>query len=223
MEYNLTDKQRSAITWMVEEKRKGQLEDEFSVLWFMGLSGPTLMNSSGEGVEAPPDITQGVLDRLHSEGLIQQSIKYKTQTKTSGTKRNPRVSETQTENSRRCTLTRRAFEAVDSNFVMPDPAPTGTSYHFHGDVNYSIVGNQSRAELTNNMDFGSVREQIDREGGDDQEELHNALDHVERLVERGEYLDRGSLSRFSGLMERHSWFTSAVTGALLGFATQVVS
>jgi hypothetical protein len=42
-------------------------------------------------------------------------------------------------------------------------------------------------------------------------------------VERGEYLDRGALSRFSGLMERHSWFTNAVMGALLGFATQVVT
>jgi hypothetical protein len=51
-------------------------------------------------------------------------------------------------------------------------------------VSQSIVGTQNRAELTNNLDFGSVRERIDREGGD-REELNSALDHVERLVERG--------------------------------------
>lgn len=216
MEYNLTDRQRSAITWMVESNRKEELEDEFSVMWFLGSAAPMLLNlNNGTSVEVPFDLSQGVLDGLHSEGLIQQTIKYKTQARKSGI--------TQSEQSRRCTLTRRAFEAVDSNFVMPDPAPTGTIYNFHGDVRNSIVGNQTRAELTNNMDFGSVREQIDREGGDDKEELYRALDQVERLVERGDYLDRGSLSKFSELLERHSWFTGSVANALIGFATQAIA
>ncbi len=224
MEYNLTDKQRSVITWMVEANRRGELEDEFSVMWFLGSVGATLRNtSSGTTLEENPDVTKGVLDGLHSEGLIQQDIRYKTQTKTSGSKKNPRISETQSEQDRRCSLTRRAYEAVDSNFVVPDPRPTTASFHFHGDVSQSIVGTQNRAELTNNMDFGGVREQIDREGGADREELHTALDQVERLVERGEYLDRGELARFSGLMERHSWFTGAVMSALLGFATQTIT
>lgn len=224
MEYNLTDKQRSAITWMVEANRRGELEDEFLVMGFLGSAGLSLMNTSdGTALEANPDVTYGVLDSLHSEGLIQQNIKYKTQTRRSGSKNNPRVSETQSEQSRRCSLTRRAYEAVDSNFVLPDPQPTAANFHFHGNVSQSIVGTQNRAELTNNMNFGSVREQIDREGGEDQEELHQALDQVEQLVESGERLDRGELSEFSELMERHSWFTGAVTSALLGFATQVIA
>lgn len=224
MEYNLTDRQRSAITWMVEANKNGELEDEFSVIWFLGSAAPMLMNmSSGTSVEAPFDISQGLLDGLHSEGLMQQNIRYKTQTRTSGSKKNPRISETQTEQSRRCTLTRRAFEAVDAGFVKPDPQPSGPVFNFHGNVSQSIVGTQTRAELTNNMDFDSLREQIDREGGEDKEELHNALEHVQRLVARGEYLDRGELSRFSRLMENHSWFTGAVMSALLGFATQTIA
>lgn len=224
MEYNLTDKQRSAITWMVEANRRGELADEFSVMGFHGTAGLSLMDiNTGTVVEADPDVTYSVLDSLHSEGLIHQNIKYKTQTRRSGSKNNPRISETQSEQSRRCSLTRRAYEAVDSNFVLPDPRPTAANFHFHGNVSQSIVGTQNRAELTNNMDFGSVREQIDREGGEDQDELHQALDEVERLVESGERLDRGELSEFSELMERHSWFTSAVMSALLGFATQIIS
>lgn len=224
MEYNLTDKQRSAITWIVVANRRGELEDEFMVMGFLGSAGLSLMNTSdGTILEGNPDITYGILDGLHSEGLIQQTIKYKTQTKRSGPKNNPRVSETQSEQSRRCSLTRRAYEAVDSNFVLPDPQPTAANFHFHGNVSQSIVGNQNRAELTNNMNFGSVREQIDREGGEDQEELHQALNQVEQLVESGERLDRGELSEFSELMERHSWFTSAVMSGLLGFATQLTN
>lgn len=198
MEYNLPDRQRSVPAWMVEATRRGQLEDEFLVMGFLGWPGLPLMNTGdGKTLEGNADVTYVVLDGPHSEGLIQQSIKYKTRTKTSRTKRNPRVSETRAKSGRGCTLTRRAFGAVDSDFVMPGPAPTGTNHHSHGDVNYSIVGNQTRAELANNMDFGSVRERIEREGGDDREELHNALDQVERLVERGEYLDLGSRCRGS--------------------------
>ena len=224
MEYNLTDKQRSAITWMVEANRRGELADEFSVMGFLGTASLSLMDmSTGASVEAPPDVTYGVLDSLHSEGLIHQTIKYKTQTRRSGSKNNPRISETESEHSRRCSITRRAHEAVDSNFVMPDPQPTAANFHFHGDVSQSIVGTQNRAELTNNMNFGSVREQIDREGGEDQEDLHQALNRVEQLVESGERLDRGELSEYSELMERHSWFTGAVMSALLGFATQLIT
>lgn len=149
-----------------------------------------------------------------------QDIKYQTKTRRSGSSKNPRTTETQSERSRHCVLTRRAYDAVDSGFVVPDPQPTSSSFHFHGDVNQSIIGNQSRAELTNNFNFGNVREQIEREGGEDKEELRKALDRVERLLERGEYLDRGSLSEFSDVMERHSWFTGSVMSALLGFATQ---
>jgi hypothetical protein len=96
--------------------------------------------------------------------------------------------------------------------VLPDPEPKSASFHFRGDVNQSIIGTQNRAELTNNFDFRSIEQQIEREGGEDKEELKRALAQVERLIERGEYLDRGALAQFSG----------SVMQALLGFATQAV-
>ena len=115
-----------------------------------------------------------MLDALESEGLIIQDIKYQTKTRKARTKR---LHETQkkSETSRRCTLTRRAYEAVDSNFVLPDPEPTSARFHFHGDVNQSIIGTQNRAELTNNFDFRSIEQQIEREGGEEKEELKRAL------------------------------------------------
>ena len=96
-------------------------------------------------------------------------IKYQTRTRKSGSAKKPRVTETPSERSRKCTLTRKAYEDVDSGFVLPDPQPMSASFHFQGDPNQSIIGTQNRAELTNNLDFRSIEQQIEREGGEDKE------------------------------------------------------
>ena len=219
MEYNLTDKQKSVITWLVEANRKGELDDEFSVAWYTG-GGQVLLGRNGvQPSGEQPEITPGMLNALESEGLIIQEIKYQTR-KRSGSAKKPRVTEYQSERSRKCTLTRKAYEAVDSGFVLPDSQPTSAIFHFHGDVNQSIIETQDRAELTNNFDFRTIEQRIDRDGGADKEELREALAEVRRLLESDDKLDRGALSRFSETMQRHEWFTGSVMQALLGFATQ---
>jgi|SRR5215217_710676 len=201
MDYNLTDKQKDIIAWMVEANRRGELDEEFSIAWYLG-GGQLLSGRSGVQPSEQPEITKGVLDALESEGLIIQDIKYQTKTRTSGTKRQ-RVSQRESETSRWCTLTRKAYEAVDSGFVLPDPQPTSTNFHFHGDVTQSIIGTQNRAELTNNLDLRAVEQRIDREGEADAEELREALAEVRHLLESGDRIDRGALSRFSETMQRH--------------------
>ncbi len=49
-------------------------------------------------------------------------------------------------------------------------------------MDQSIIGTQNRAEVANNFDFDNIRERIEHEGGEDQEELRNALDQIERLL-----------------------------------------
>ena len=85
-----------------------------------------------------------------------------------------------------------------------------------------MIGTHNTAELTNTFDFRTIEQRIEREGGEDKEELKRALAQVQRLVERGDYLDCGALSQFSSVMERHSWFTSSGMQMLLGFATQAM-
>lgn len=117
-------------------------------------------------------------------------------------------------------ITSEGIDEVEGN--RRSEAGSTTNIIFNAPVHGSVIGTHNTAELTNNFDFRAIEQRIEREGGEDKEELKRALAHVERLLERGDYLDRGALSQFSGAMERHSWFTSSVMEALLGFATQAV-
>ena len=115
-------------------------------------------------------------------------------------------------------ITEKGVDEVEGN----KPPDAGSTFNIYGPVHGSVIGTHNKAELTNHFDFRSIEQRIEREGGEDKEELKRALAQVERLLERGEYLDRGALSQFSGAMERHSWFTGAVAQALIGFATQAL-
>jgi hypothetical protein len=74
--------------------------------------------------------------------------------------------------------------------------------NIYGPIHGSVIRIHNKADLTNHFDFRSIEQRIEREGGEDKEELKRGLAQVDRLLERGEYLDRGALPQFSGAMER---------------------
>lgn len=117
-------------------------------------------------------------------------------------------------------ITQRGIDEVEGNNKQ-EPNVSNV-FNISGDVYSSVIGTHNNAELTTTLDFRSIEQRIEREGGEDEEELKRALAQVQRLLERGDYLDRGALARFSSAMERHSWFTGSVMQALIGFATQAV-
>ncbi len=118
-------------------------------------------------------------------------------------------------------LTPQGIDEVEGT-NKPQPQTVTTNFNISGPVHGSVIGTHNTTELTNNFDFRSVEQRIENEGGEDEEELYAALEEVRNLLESGESLDRGALSEFSGVMERHSWFTGAVAAAIIGFATQMV-
>ncbi len=148
-----------------------------------------------EGTERPPSDVMGLAEHLERSGLITIEANEGTMYR----------------------ITARGIDEVEGN----KPPEAGPTFQFYGPVQGSVIGTHNTAELTNIFDFRAIEQRIQEEGGEDKEELRRALAQIERLLERGEYLDRGALSQFSGVMERHSWFTGAVMQALLGFATQV--
>ncbi|MDP9474176.1 MAG: TIGR02391 family protein [Actinomycetota bacterium] len=113
MGYDLTESQQELASWMVEAVRAGRMREEFLVSWLSGVG--VIMNVGGQH----PEITKGALDALAAAGLIVSDANFETKTSTSGGKRS-KVTQTQRERSRRCTLTGKAFAAVDSGFDAPD-------------------------------------------------------------------------------------------------------
>ena len=116
-------------------------------------------------------------------------------------------------------ITTKGIDKVEGN---EEQVASGSSFVFNAPGQGSIIGTNNTAELTNTFDFRSLEQQIEREGGEDKEELRAALIEVRQLLEQGESLKRGMLSRYSGVMEKHSWFTGSVMQALLGFTTQAI-
>lgn len=88
----------------------------------------------------------------------------------------------------------------------------GTSISFGGDIHGSNLnwGDQRSVEMSGHFDFRSIEAEIDQRGGADAEKLRAALAEVRDLVEKGEPLREGVLSRFAKVVREHSWFSSHV-------------
>ena len=99
--YNLTDNQKEFLRWLVQQVRDEKLREEFYITW---VSGGTVYMSGYKDRANIPKVTMGVLDALAANNLLLCTIKY----------REGR------EEGRRCVLTGKAYEAVDSNFNAPD-------------------------------------------------------------------------------------------------------
>ncbi|MBE9127696.1 MULTISPECIES: TIGR02391 family protein [unclassified Coleofasciculus] len=93
--YNLTNSQKVLLGWFVQQVNQGHLSEEFIISWL--LQGPSISGYSGE--EPLPEIKKGAIEVLHAEGLLWRE---------------------DLGNDRRCTLTGKAFDAVDNNFNVPD-------------------------------------------------------------------------------------------------------
>lgn len=119
-------------------------------------------------------------------------------------------------------ITPEGIDEVEGN-NHPQQSSVSNVFNISGTVQGSVIGTHNTNELTNNFDFRAVEQRIEQEGGEDKEELREALAEIHRLLESGQSLDRGALSKFSGVMERHSWFTGSVAQGLIGFATQIMS
>ncbi|SDM19349.1 TIGR02391 family protein [Catalinimonas alkaloidigena] len=102
--YNLTDNQKDVLKWLISQVREGNLEEEFSLVSLYG--GLDFIGQVRFDRDKAPVITKGTIDALHNDKLLHCQISYS--------------NKTGVESSRRCTLTGKAYEAIDSNFDAPD-------------------------------------------------------------------------------------------------------
>jgi hypothetical protein len=97
-------------------------------------------------------------------------------------------------------MTQKEYEQQKQNNGSP-------SFHIQNAYG-SIIGTQTHATIESNQ-FGDIYMMIEQKGGHDAAELMAMIREIEKALSKGE-IKKGALSRFSSLMEKHSWITGAI-------------
>lgn len=84
-------------------------------------------------------------------------------------------------------------------------------------TNYGIVGSQHHATVNLSLAMDQIEEDIDVRGGADAGDLRLALAEFRSMMESEGFIKRGALAKFEGVIERHSWFSGAITGVVLNY------
>jgi hypothetical protein len=71
--------------------------------------------------------------------------------------------------------------------------------------------------MTNTFNISQVEKEIEQRGGEDKEELKKMMAEIQEMFEDSEKMKKGSLSKFSEMMQKHSWITSSIAKMGLDF------
>jgi hypothetical protein len=86
-----------------------------------------------------------------------------------------------------------------------------------GSVYGSNIATQGNATITNTFNFSALDQEIEERGGSDKEELRKMIYEIKELFEDSEKVKKGSLSKFSEIMQKHSWITGGISKMGLDF------
>lgn len=81
----------------------------------------------------------------------------------------------------------------------------------------SVIGTQANVTLNYNDAIQATKEQIASTDSPDKEELQQIVSLLEMVVNNQVPVQKGLFSKFSEVMERNSWITSAISSTLLGW------
>lgn len=113
--FNLTVAQKKLVKWLVKNVKERKLDEEFVVHWISTFDRPTceagFLNYGGtqDELDELQNVTPGSLDALVANDLLLCQVNYAIS-----------KSGSQSESNRKCTLTGKAYEAVNTDFNAPD-------------------------------------------------------------------------------------------------------
>ena len=81
----------------------------------------------------------------------------------------------------------------------------------------SIIGNSSQATINYNSAISDLKEQVAADTSADKEQMEKIVSLLEMITNNQVPPTQGILSKFSGVMERNSWFSSSAAGAILSW------
>lgn len=86
-----------------------------------------------------------------------------------------------------------------------------------GTANGSVIGTQANVLLNYNDSLQNAKKLIASTDSPDKEELQQIITLLEMVVNNHVVPQKGLFSKFSDVMERNSWITSAISSTLLGW------
>ncbi len=114
-------------------------------------------------------------------------------------------------------LTEREMNArgTSAQTVFNIGSATGSVIGTQASVNFHYNYNADMLDI--GKEIGEIRKQIDAASSPDKEELGKIIDLLEEIVRDKKPVEKGILSRFSDVMQRHEWITSPVMSVLLSW------
>lgn len=86
----------------------------------------------------------------------------------------------------------------------------------------SVIGNGNTATINYNNSIQDIKKAIAESESTDKEELKQIVSLLEMVVNNQVPASKGLFSRFSEVMERNSWITGSIAGALLSWLTMQI-
>ena len=85
-----------------------------------------------------------------------------------------------------------------------------------GTVNNSVIGNGNYVSVS----LDSIRSQIAEKGGEDAEALTEIVELLNKILNNQVPIKQGMFSKFSEVLERHSWLSGSMASAFIDFLMQ---
>lgn len=86
----------------------------------------------------------------------------------------------------------------------------------------SIIGNQESPVLNYNSTLSELKERAAADTSPDKEDIERIISLLEMIVNGQLPPSKGLFSKFSAVMERHSWLSNSVAGAILSWLTSQI-
>lgn len=115
----------------------------------------------------------------------------------------------------------KAFFQSEQEHFMQEARQPNVVFHI-GTAYGSVIGTNNTANINYQTCLSELRGRVESEPSQDKEQMQKLVSLVEMIVNEQIPAQKGVLSKFSTLMERHSWLSGSVASTLLSWLIQTL-
>ena len=113
----------------------------------------------------------------------------------------------------------KVFYQSEQEYLLKQSQQSSTVFNI-GTAYGSVIGNYNTATTNYQTCLSELHTRVAAESSPDKEQMEKLINLVEMIVNDQIPVQKGILSKFSSLMERHTWLSGSVASTLLGWLIQ---